>query len=105
MNTTHEPHVSAEAYHTAITERAREIWRARGRPKGQDVEIWLEAERDLVSQGKIPTSPPSEPVREANATDINENEVLDRLDAFAEPPPRSATSVDLTRPAPGNPRL
>jgi hypothetical protein len=30
-----------------IAERAMAIWRARGCPAGHDVEIWLEAERQL----------------------------------------------------------
>ncbi len=96
-HSSHGTHVSAQAYHDAITERAREIWRARGRPKGEDVEIWLEAEQDLVSQGKIPSAPPAEPKRSQRSTAIAQDEVLERLDALAEPPPRSPTSVNLTR--------
>lgn len=36
-----------------IAARARQIWNARGQPAGQDVEIWLEAEREL----RAPASP------------------------------------------------
>jgi hypothetical protein len=35
-----------------VRERAQEIWIARGRPDGYDVEIWLAAERDVDSQQK-----------------------------------------------------
>lgn len=30
-----------------IARRAREIWHARGHPLGQDLDIWLEAEREM----------------------------------------------------------
>lgn len=33
----------------AIAERARQIWEKEGRPSGRDLEIWLEAERQLQS--------------------------------------------------------
>ena len=33
--------------HEEVTRRAEEIWSARGRPSGQDEEIWHEAERQL----------------------------------------------------------
>lgn len=98
MNTSHSAFVSAQAYHDAITQRAREIWRARGRPAGQDVEIWLEAEQDLVSENKIPASPPAEPRRRGDADDLDGEDAIEQLDALAEPPARSATTVDLTRP-------
>lgn len=104
MKTSNPPFVSAQAYHDAITQRAREIWRARGRPVGQDVEIWLEAEQDLVSQGKIPASPPAEPKRRGESEDIDSEDVIEQLDALAEPPARSATSVDLTRSSTPSPR-
>lgn len=96
--------VSAQAYHDAITQRAREIWRARGRPVGQDVEIWLEAERDLVSQDKIPSAPPAEPKVRREGDEIDAEEVMERLDALATPTSRSPTSVDLTRPTTTSPR-
>jgi hypothetical protein len=32
-------------HHDTIKQLAREIWEARGRPKGCDLEIWLEAEK------------------------------------------------------------
>lgn len=30
-----------------VAERAYQIWQARGRPNGQDVEHWLQAEREI----------------------------------------------------------
>ncbi len=104
MNTSSPPFVSAQAYHDAITQRAREIWRARGRPIGQDVEIWLEAEQDLVSQDKIPAAPPAEPKHRGERDEIDGEEVQEQLDALATPPARSATSVDLTRSGTPSPR-
>lgn len=35
--------------HEAIAARARAIWESRGRPQGQDLDIWVEAERGLRS--------------------------------------------------------
>jgi hypothetical protein len=34
--------------HDDISARARELWEKYGRPTGQDEEIWLEAERQLL---------------------------------------------------------
>lgn len=36
--------------HDTITQQARELWEQRGRPQGQDVAIWLEAERQLQAR-------------------------------------------------------
>ena len=36
--------------HEEIAERAREIWEARGQPDGQDLDIWLAAEGQLISR-------------------------------------------------------
>jgi hypothetical protein len=43
----------------AVSERAREIWHARGCPEGRDTEIWFEAERLLTDAATAPalTSP------------------------------------------------
>lgn len=38
-----------------IAHRAREIWRNRGEPTGQDTQIWLEAERQLSAGQGAPT--------------------------------------------------
>lgn len=37
--------------HDEITRRARSLWEERGRPEGQDDEIWLDAERSLRGSG------------------------------------------------------
>ena len=34
--------------HNVISERAASLWVQRGRPEGQDQEIWLEAEKQLA---------------------------------------------------------
>jgi hypothetical protein len=34
--------------HDAIAVRAYQLWEGYGRPEGRDVEIWLEAERQLL---------------------------------------------------------
>lgn len=35
------------ALHELIAARAQEIWSQAGRPEGQDLEIWLEAEAEI----------------------------------------------------------
>jgi hypothetical protein len=35
--------------HEEVTQRAQELWQARGSPGGRDTEIWLEAERQLLT--------------------------------------------------------
>ncbi|ACB73651.1 DUF2934 domain-containing protein [Opitutus terrae] len=99
MKTTTDVSQSARSYHDAISARAREIWRARGEPSGEDVEIWLQAERDLVASGAIPASPPPPLPRSARRTkvaadEIDERELADRLDAFGDRGARSPTSLD-----------
>ena len=91
--------VDPHQYHDAISARAREIWRERGEPQGEDVEIWLQAERELVERGAIPSAPPTDlPLRRRRVRDdINENELGDRLADFGEPAERSPTSVDVPR--------
>lgn len=37
------------ATHEAITERARELWIQHGRPENCDLDIWLEAEAELLA--------------------------------------------------------
>ena len=34
--------------HEQIAARAREIWESRGRPQGEDLDIWVAAEADLL---------------------------------------------------------
>ncbi len=40
--------------HEALSQRARELWQARGRPVGCDKEIWLEAEQQMLT-ATVPT--------------------------------------------------
>jgi hypothetical protein len=90
------PKMSARGYHDMITRRAREIWRARHRPVGKDMEIWLEAERELLAQQLIPASPPSTPRTSSArvaADEIDEDKMLRRLDTFGESPARSVTAL------------
>lgn len=44
--------ISQEMLNTMITERAYYIWEERGRPEGQDMDIWLQAEREILSRVK-----------------------------------------------------
>lgn len=37
--------------HERIAARAREIWESRGRPAGEDLDIWIVAETDLIRAG------------------------------------------------------
>jgi Protein of unknown function (DUF2934). len=85
----------------AIARRARQLWDDRGRPHGQDVDIWLEAERQLRAEAPVPPASTTTTARTRRrrtaADEIKPDEVDDRLDDFGDPPRRSATSVDLTR--------
>jgi hypothetical protein len=94
--------MSPEAYHDAISERARRIWHDRGQPQGDDVEIWLQAERELLNDGLIPPAPPPRfdhlRTGRAAADDIDERQLEDRLDDFGTEGPRSATTIDPTTP-------
>jgi hypothetical protein len=72
MNTTPSTTSTTPSWHPTeeqITERARQIWRARGRPPGQDIEIWLEAEQQLRAEPHVepvaPVAPVAPPVRRA----------------------------------------
>lgn len=50
----------------AIAERAYSIWEERGRPEGQDLEHWLEAERRLRRQEAPGDETQSDDEREAD---------------------------------------
>jgi DUF2934 family protein len=78
---------------TDIERRAREIWLARGSPVGQDLEIWLEAERQLrpITHPNVVRRHPSGLRR---ADDVDEDKLAERLDEFGEPDRRSPTSLD-----------
>ena len=38
--------------HDEISRQAYELWQNRGCPTGRDLELWLEAERQLLSEGQ-----------------------------------------------------
>ena len=86
---------------SAIAQRAREIWLSRGTPSNQDLDIWLEAEREILpryqalerSQSLLPTHRPK---KSAAADEIDESELADRLSDFGDPGRRSPTSVEPT---------
>lgn len=83
----------------AIARRAQRLWDERGRPVGVDQEIWLEAERQLISENSAVATPPrtiSAPRRDKIVADIDADEVADRLDDFGEPSRRSPTSANVT---------
>lgn len=94
--------MSPEVYHDTISERARRIWRERGHPHGEDVQIWLQAERELLHDGLIPPAPPPSPDNlrrgRAAADEIDEDRLANRLDAFGRTGARSATTIDPTSP-------
>jgi len=82
-----------EATREEIMSRAQVIWEQRGRPSGQDDEIWLEAERQL---GARPLRPGALAGSELGANEDAEDaaKVEERLDEIGEPTePRSPTSV------------
>lgn len=87
---------SPQLYHDAISQRAREIWNERGQPVGQDVEIWLQAERDLVERGRVPGAPPSKRRTKVAADEIDQGELARRLRGSPDSGSRSATAVDPT---------
>jgi hypothetical protein len=57
MNPIVSPGVSTQDLapsHAEIAQCARELWANSGRPVGRDDEIWLEAERRLISAQRAP---------------------------------------------------
>lgn len=82
-----------------VAHRAHIIWEERGRPEGHDVEIWLEAERQLINERNYTHATGNTQKRRdrSNAADTIDEEKLDnRLNDFGEPASRSPTSLDLT---------
>jgi hypothetical protein len=47
---TQPPHSNPDSYPTraAVEKRAREIWEQRGRPDGQELDHWYQAEKELL---------------------------------------------------------
>ena len=80
-----------------ISNRARELWISRGSPVGQDEEIWLEAERQLIASARrleATPAPASPDVTEEPAIDFAELQA--RLDSFGRTAQNNPTSLDLT---------
>lgn len=104
MKTTTASSVSAPLSQEDIAHRAREIWLTRGSPEGQDLEIWLAAERELTvpasgsakaaKQGRK-IRPPGSQKNSAGSETIDVGELQERLTHFGESPQRSPTSLDL----------
>jgi len=82
-----------------ISERAYALWRERGRPEGQESEIWLEAERELKQshqrssgvQASTPTaiSAPAEKKGRAQRRDLTGAQVT---------PPENRTAARMPKP-------
>lgn len=84
----------------AIAQRAREIWLSRGTPENQDLDIWLEAEREVTARYRTIERDAliarSKRARSGAADEIDEVELHDRLNDFGDPGRRSPTSVEPT---------
>jgi Protein of unknown function (DUF2934) len=50
----HHPAAGLAPSHDEIVACAREIWNVSGQPEGRDEEIWMDAERRLISAGRAP---------------------------------------------------
>ena len=70
------PQTSSSPHPDQIAQRAHALWEKRGRPQGQDIEHWLEAERQLTQE------------RTRNGKDLDEAER--RLDGLIEQKPSPA---------------
>lgn len=83
-----------------ISKRAHELWLARNSPIGQDEEIWLEAERQLVTGSRRAEARPAPSKRPENGGReepmIDEAELQARLDSVGRTAQNSPTSLDLT---------
>lgn len=78
---THRRGIPPPPTHEQIAALAHEIWHERGSPEGSDVDIWLEAERQL--KGAPPTRPiadeiPADPDRVGTDDDPALNPSTDR---------------------------
>lgn len=86
----------------AVAQRAREIWLSRGMPENQDLDIWLEAEREIVDrykvieQGHKRTDSVKHRTSSVAADEIDETQLSERLSDFGDPGRRSPTSVEPT---------
>ena len=76
--------------HDEISRRAQQLWESAGRPKGRDVEFWLDAEREL-------TPPPPAAITPATPQAPTEN--LPPVSIFPAQP-GSKTMATPRKPAP-----
>lgn len=75
-----------------ITARARQIWQERGCPVDRDLEMWVEAERQLSQPGRPSSGLPVSGDTEQDAEDAEK--VQDRIATTAAPAAeRSPTSL------------
>jgi hypothetical protein len=87
--------------HEQIAALAHELWRERGSPDGSDIDIWLEAERQL--RGSPPTRPASAdeiPADGANSDPDSDPALASKTDRElrgfgSRPAPRSVTDYDV----------
>jgi hypothetical protein len=74
--------------HEQIAALAHEIWQERGQPEGSDIDIWLEAERQLSG---VPAPRPS---RERDPIPADP----DRIDPDTDPAINSSQDVEIRGP-------
>jgi hypothetical protein len=87
-----EPGRSPVPTQEEITARARQIWQDRGCPGDRDLEIWVEAERQLSESGRRPSGLPVSGDTEDDVEDAEK--VQDRINTTAAPAQeRSPTSL------------
>ena len=86
--------------HDQIALLAHELWLERGSPEGSDIDIWLEAERQL--RGMPPTKPETDPIpADPDRIDpdadpaLNPNTDREIRDVGGRPPLRSVTDFDV----------
>ena len=84
--------------HESVTQRAQQIWRDRGCPSGADNEIWLEAERQLLTTASAHNAP-SSPEGRGNG---NSQGVLSAADPkVAAPSHERSSGAAAVHPTPG----
>lgn len=95
MKTSNPPFTTPS--HEEISCRARDLWLSRGSPLGQDEEIWLEAERQLLAglrrTDEMPAPATREEERALGEPLIDETELNARLDSVGRTAQNSPTSL------------
>ena len=54
---THHRHITPEATHPTVAERAYQIWEDEGKPSGRDIDHWLKAEAELDPESALAMRP------------------------------------------------